>query len=247
MTKTKASASSAKASASPNKESAAVLIVMGYDEHHKPCAARFTGADPNLVAKAAKLMDLEVREASSEDLAAVAKKLPVGRLYGNGRGFVPNIRQDLYSEVVVALSDEPQGGPAPVQEAMPVASGLPPDLGRDHDRPSGDRPGDPGPGLVGGHRDRPQRRHVHVAVSRLPQDTQVHSPSQRHRPDEPARRIGAEHACGPERRQSVRALSHHSSTFSHRKSGASVMETKTAQIRALNDAIVNIWSAAWRS
>jgi hypothetical protein len=79
---------------------------MGYDEHHKPCAARFTGADPDLVAKAAKLMDLEVREASSEDLAAVAKKLPVGRLYGNGRGFVPNIRQELYSEVVVALSED---------------------------------------------------------------------------------------------------------------------------------------------
>jgi hypothetical protein len=122
MTKTKASASANKASASASKESAAVLIVMGYDEHHKPCAARFTGADPNLVAKAAKLMDLEVRHASSEDLAAVAKKLPVGRLYGNGRGFVPNIRQELYSEVVVALSEDVA---PPVQEAMPVASGLP--------------------------------------------------------------------------------------------------------------------------
>jgi hypothetical protein len=122
MTKAKASASP-KASA-PTKESAAVLIVMGYDERNKPCGARFTGADPNLVAKAAKLMDLEVREASSEDLAAVAKKLPVGRLYGNGRGFVPNIRQELYSEVVAALSGEPQGTTT-VQEAMPVASGLP--------------------------------------------------------------------------------------------------------------------------
>ena len=81
MTKTKGSASPTKAAASPKKEAAtAVLIVMGYDEHHKPCAARFTGADPDLVAKAAELMDLEVREASSEDLAAVAKKLPVGRL-----------------------------------------------------------------------------------------------------------------------------------------------------------------------
>jgi hypothetical protein len=124
MTKTKASAS-AKASASPKKEPTSVLIVMGYDEHNKPCAARFTGADPDLVAKAAKLMDLEVRGASSEDLAAVAKKLPVGRLYGNGRGFVPNIRQELYSQVVVALSEEPQGVAAPVQDAMPVASGLP--------------------------------------------------------------------------------------------------------------------------
>jgi hypothetical protein len=125
MTKIKASASPTRASASANKESAAILIVMGYDEHNKPSAARFTDADPNLVAKAAKLMDLEVREASSEDLAAVAKKLPVGRLYGNGRGFVPNIRQALYSEVVAALSGEPQDGPTTVQEAMPVASGLP--------------------------------------------------------------------------------------------------------------------------
>jgi len=122
MTKTKASASP-KASAAPKKETdTAVLIVMGYDEHNKPCAARFTGADPDLVAKAAKLMDLEVRQASSEALADVAKKLPVGRLYGNGRGFVPNIRQDLYSEVVVALSDD---AAPPEPEAMPVASGLP--------------------------------------------------------------------------------------------------------------------------
>jgi hypothetical protein len=129
MTKAKASASpkgsaSPKASTTPAKESAAVLVVMGYDERNKPCGARFTGADPNLIAKAAKLMDLEVREASSEDLAAVAKKLPVGRLYGNGRGFVPNIRQELYSEVVAALSGEPQGITT-VQETMPVASGLP--------------------------------------------------------------------------------------------------------------------------
>jgi hypothetical protein len=126
MTKTKPAASPTKAAASPKKETAAaVLIVMGYDEHHNPCAARFTGADPNLVAKAAQLMDFEVREASSEDLADVAKKLPVGRLYGNGRGFVPNIRQELYSKVVAALSGEPQTGPGSGQDAMPVATGLP--------------------------------------------------------------------------------------------------------------------------
>ena len=126
MTKTKGSASPTKAAASPKKEAAtAVLIVMGYDEHHKPCAARFTGADPNLVAKAAKLMDFEVRAATSEDLAAVAKKLPVGRLYGNGRGFVPNIRQELYSQVVAELSGEAQTGPGSGQDALPVATGLP--------------------------------------------------------------------------------------------------------------------------
>jgi hypothetical protein len=71
---------------------AAPLIVLGYDEHHKPQAAQFPAADADLVAKAAQLMDLKVYEAATDDLAALAKKLPVGRLYGNGRGFVPNQR-----------------------------------------------------------------------------------------------------------------------------------------------------------
>ena len=53
-------------------------------------------------------MDLKVYEAASEDLAALAKKLPEGRLYGNGRGFVPNVRQSLYSEIIVTLAVEPQ-------------------------------------------------------------------------------------------------------------------------------------------
>jgi hypothetical protein len=61
-------------------------------------------------------MDLKVYEAASEDLAALAKKLPVGRLYGNGRGFVPNVRQSLYSEIIVTRKD---------RDELPVATGLP--------------------------------------------------------------------------------------------------------------------------
>jgi hypothetical protein len=59
-------------------------------------------------------------------VAAAAKKLPVGRLYANGRGFVPNIRQDLYSQVLVALAVEPQqGAVGDDKTTMPVARGLP--------------------------------------------------------------------------------------------------------------------------
>ena len=115
-TKTKAAA----------KQSApsAPLIVLGYDEHHKPQAAQFPAADAELVAKAARLMDLKVYEAVTEDLAALAKKLPVGRLYSNGRGFVPNIRQSLYSEIIVTLVVEPQA--AVGKDRRPaVAAGLP--------------------------------------------------------------------------------------------------------------------------
>jgi hypothetical protein len=104
--------------------SAAPLIVLGYDEHHKPRAARFPATDAELVAKAAQLMDLKVNQATTEDLAALAKKLPEGRLYGNGRGFVPNIRQSLYSEIIVTLAVEPQAA-VNKEDELPVATGLP--------------------------------------------------------------------------------------------------------------------------
>ena len=46
----------------PAKQSAssAPLIVLGYDENHKPRAARFPAKDVDLSAKAAQLMDLKV-------------------------------------------------------------------------------------------------------------------------------------------------------------------------------------------
>jgi hypothetical protein len=97
-----------KRSAAPADNGAASLIVLGYDDQQKPRGARFVDAKPDLVAKAAELMDLKVYQATSEDVADIAKKLPVGRLYANGRRFVPNIRQDLYSDLIVELAVEPQ-------------------------------------------------------------------------------------------------------------------------------------------
>ena len=71
------------------------LLVLGFDEQQKPCGARFVGAKPDLVAKAAQLMGLKVYKTTSPDVAEVAKKLPVGQLYATGRGFVPNVRQSF--------------------------------------------------------------------------------------------------------------------------------------------------------
>jgi hypothetical protein len=136
MTKTKPKRSITKASASkasPTKTSTPTsedicLLVLGFDEQQKPCGARFVGDKPELVAKAAALMGLNVYKASTPDLAAIAKKLPVGRLYANGRGFVPNVRQALYSEVIVELNAEPKltaVGPKDDKASLPVARGLP--------------------------------------------------------------------------------------------------------------------------
>ena len=92
MTKTKPKRSMTKASSSnvsdtktsTPKNEQITLVVLGFDEQQKPCGARFVGDKPDLVAKAAQLMDLKVYKATSPDVAAIAKKLPVGRLYANG-------------------------------------------------------------------------------------------------------------------------------------------------------------------
>src|SRR3984893_4273896 len=103
------------------------LIVLGFDDEQKPRGARFVDAKRDLVTKAADLMGLKVYEASPPEVAELAKKLPLGRLYANGRGFVPNIRQSLYSDLVVALGLEPQAALSKNgdKDLLPPARGLP--------------------------------------------------------------------------------------------------------------------------
>ena len=103
------------------------LIVLGYDEQQKPRGARFINTNPGLVTKAADLMGFKVYQATPPDVAEAAKKLPLGRLYANGRGFVPNVRQDLYSDLVVALALEPRAALSRNGDnnGLPVALGLP--------------------------------------------------------------------------------------------------------------------------
>ena len=103
------------------------LIVLGFDEQQKPRGAKFVDAKLDLVTKAADLMGLKVYEATAEEVAELAKKLPLGRLYANGRGFVPNIRQSLYSDLVVALALEGRAALSKNgnNDSLPVARGLP--------------------------------------------------------------------------------------------------------------------------
>jgi hypothetical protein len=110
----------------------AELIVLGRDESGKPRAARFPAGHDNLVAKAAKAMNLTVCKPVDNEMAELAKKLPPGRLYSTGRGFVPSVGQSLYGKIVEQLKlagqpvpgepDEPNGDQS---GAAPAAPGLP--------------------------------------------------------------------------------------------------------------------------
>jgi hypothetical protein len=76
------------------------FILFGADEYCNPRAARFSGTDPGLMATAAETMSLCLVEVKDPDLAAIAKKLPVGRLEANGRGVVPSVDPDVYEDLV---------------------------------------------------------------------------------------------------------------------------------------------------
>ena len=108
------------AAASP----APVILVFGVDENDKPRAARFQGASPELVAKAAQLMDLKLCEATSSELSDLAQKLPAGRLYAAGKGFVPYVKKDLYAKLVAATGGKPTNRSG-LKGNPPIAPGLP--------------------------------------------------------------------------------------------------------------------------
>jgi hypothetical protein len=118
--------SATKKSATPTTNGAA-LIVLGFDDRQKPVGARFDHDKPDLVTKAAEVMGLKVYKASHPEVAALAQKLAAGRLYANGRGFVPNIRQTLYSDLIGALARKPEALLSGTKDSdvLPPARGLP--------------------------------------------------------------------------------------------------------------------------
>jgi hypothetical protein len=79
------------------------------------------------VAKAAKVMNLTVCNADGAALADLAKKLPIGRLYATGRGFVPSVGRSLYGKIIeqLQLAGQPVPRDADQSPADQPAPGLP--------------------------------------------------------------------------------------------------------------------------
>lgn len=96
------------------------IVLYGFDENEKPRAARFSSAtNRQLLAKAADAMSVKLSEATTPALIEIAEKLPAGRLYSNGRGFVPYVRAGLFEKLTAALT-----GNSATDPAIPPA-GLP--------------------------------------------------------------------------------------------------------------------------
>src|SRR6185312_12374046 len=89
-----------KAHAKPDEKQLAAptpaLVVFGHDRSGKPHAAWFTAEEAEAARTAAGLIGYRVLALTTEAQAHVAAKLTRGRLFANGRAFVPFVKAALY-------------------------------------------------------------------------------------------------------------------------------------------------------
>jgi hypothetical protein len=86
------------------------FFVFGIDADGKPRGARFTEFNDRALSFALGLGLIGVHPASPK-FSELATKLPPGRLYSSGKGFVPNVRRDLVKNlnaILAAPGDESQ-------------------------------------------------------------------------------------------------------------------------------------------
>jgi hypothetical protein len=102
----------ARQSHSSSKAPVHAVVLFGVDQQGKPKAARFPESQARLAAKAANQLDLRVLTVASPAVAELAATLPLGRIHASGKGFVPNVRGDIYAKLLAAA-----GAPAPVTQA----------------------------------------------------------------------------------------------------------------------------------
>ena len=87
-----------------DKKSVSQAFVFGLDENGKPRGARFPQGLKDNIAAAAIDMKFNLVHDHSAEFTALGMKLPVGRIYGSGKSFIPPIRRDLYDKLKAAQS-----------------------------------------------------------------------------------------------------------------------------------------------
>ena len=93
------------------------IVVFGRDDTGKPHASVFSEADASLATRAAGLMGMQLLRPVSKAASELASKLPKGRVFASGRGFVPFVRLKLYEALLMTHADPKNQVPADANEA----------------------------------------------------------------------------------------------------------------------------------
>lgn len=84
----------------------AALILVGLDEQGRAHASWFDADQTDAAAVAADLMSMAIIDITTEDLAAIASKLPKGKLFESGKAFVPFVKRTVYDQLATHLGDD---------------------------------------------------------------------------------------------------------------------------------------------
>src|SRR4051812_37534412 len=89
------------------KPTSKTVIMFGLDKDRKPHAARFTGENEALLAKAAGTMGMRLAVPATKKHFEIVTKLPVGKIHATGTGLVPNVEQPLYDQIISLVGGDP--------------------------------------------------------------------------------------------------------------------------------------------
>lgn len=127
----------AKAKASADTDDIA-LVVFGRDDNGKAHASRFDAASAELAEKAAGLMGMHAMRVDSDEGRAAALALPLGRVFGSGRAFVPFVKAAVYERLKALAGVSAESEPSAPKRRRAVAAAV------------GDEPGVTEPGEASG-------------------------------------------------------------------------------------------------
>lgn len=104
---------------------AAAVVVFGRDESGKPHASHFVASEAALAEKAADLMGMRFLAIKTEAERDLAARVPRGKVFASGRGFVPFVKAPLYAELEAACPGEAAPKPKSTKADPAKTSGAP--------------------------------------------------------------------------------------------------------------------------
>lgn len=111
------------------KAQGTAIVVFGMDDSGKPHASRFGDDDAQLAEKAAELMGMHVFRPATDEHRALAAKLPIGRVFGSGKAFVPFVKSGLYAALAgaagVSATEAAQPRKTPPTAPLGQPEGMP--------------------------------------------------------------------------------------------------------------------------
>ena len=83
------------------------FVIFGLDETGKPKAGRFPQSQAEAAKEAAASMKLQIEEIVAPHADDILKRLPAGRIHGQGKALIPYVKQELYDQLKAVVNAKP--------------------------------------------------------------------------------------------------------------------------------------------